>query len=107
MAERTEDQGNYVAGRTLGRSGYVTSVEDQLALNVGHLDALLCFITGEDDVKGELTGFWNIDNHIQRTVLHLASRLATEIHEDHEELLRRRLRGQVCECAMLKEGLAA
>lgn len=75
----------FVPGTTLGRSGYIPSKEDQLAMRIEHLDALLCLMTNdlnEEDGHGLL----NLNSSIQAAVLHLASSLATEVHELHTEL---------------------
>lgn len=88
MADQTvDDRFNYVPGKTLGRSGYIEGNHDRLAARIRQLDALLCLVTCSDSSSedGEV-GFFSLNEEIQRTALELASSLATEIHELHEEI---------------------
>ena len=85
MADHTIGRLTYIPGKTLGRSGYVDSPAGRLAERVRHLDALLCVITCSDGPDGD-DGFLGLNLEIQRATLDLASSLATEIHELHEEV---------------------
>lgn len=75
----------FVPGTTLGRSGHTPSKEDRLSEEIEFLDALLCLITS-DIGEPDSMGFQNQNNSIQASVLHLASRMATEVHELHKAL---------------------
>lgn len=88
-----DSESAYAPNLTLGRSGYVPPTSDRLAESIRQLDALLCLVTttfdfhtGGDDKP--LTPFQNLNNTIQATVLDLASGLATQVHELHEQLQR-------------------
>lgn len=70
---------------TLGRNGNVPSKRDRMNERLEHLDALLCLVTN-DIGEEEGRGFQNLNTTIQASVLYLASRLATEVHELHTEL---------------------
>lgn len=89
MTDKTSDQRFvYVSGKTLGRSGYVASPSDRLSERVRHLDALMCLITSSDGPdQDDEGGFFSLNREIQRATLELASSLATEVHELHEEAL--------------------
>lgn len=79
------DRIEFVPNTTLGRGGYAPCKQDILGGRVEQLDALLILIadtSGEDNPQG----FQNLNDSIQAAVLRLASSLATEIHEIHEEL---------------------
>lgn len=75
----------FVPGTTLGRSGFVPDKSDLLAMRIEHLDALLCMLTNGLGEEGERS-FFDLNNSIQASVLHLASSLATEVHELHTEV---------------------
>ncbi len=79
----------FVPGRTLGRSGYVPPPIDKMDERIRQLDALMCVL-----VSGSTPdeGFQNCNPDIQRTVLELASSLATEIHELRDEIILSELR---------------
>ena len=72
-------------GRTLGRSGYVPTVRDQLSDRITELDALTTVLAAaSDDGSGlELNKF---NAEIQLAALSLAARLAHEVNELHEQL---------------------
>ena len=74
----------YVPHVTLGRSGLVPGPNDRLGDRIEQLDALLCLVTNSEALDD---GFRSCNEDIQFAVLRLASSLATEIHEIHEELL--------------------
>ena len=80
----------YEPGRTLGRSGYQRDPVSHLCAVLEHLDALLCTISAGGGADGEPNDFQRLNNVIQCSVLDLASDLATEAHELHEQL---RVRG--------------
>lgn len=88
MADQTvDDRFNYVPGKTLGRSGYIEGNHDKLATRVRQLDALLCLVSCSDGSSEDgQAGFFSLNKDIQRATLELASSLATEIHELHEEI---------------------
>ena len=74
----------YKPGKTLGRSGYVSDPADRLAERIRYLDALLCLVTAREGLEGGCeAGFGSVNDQIQRSVLDLASSLATEAHELH------------------------
>jgi hypothetical protein len=84
MANHTVDESTtYVPGLTLGRSGYVPRPIDKMGERIRQLDALMCTLVSSTTPD---EGFQNCNPDIQRTVLELASSLATEIHELHEEV---------------------
>lgn len=86
MATTTlNDRSSYLPNRTLGRSGYQSGPVDRLHERANQLDALLCVITS-CTAGDEAEGFFNCNNQIQRSVLELASSLATEINEIQEEM---------------------
>ena len=87
MADETIDNRfTYVPGKTLGRSGSVEGPDDRLATRARQLDALLCVISCSSHADAdEEASFLNLNQEIQRATLDLASSLATEIHELHEE----------------------
>lgn len=92
MATETLDERmTYVPGKTLGRTGYVSLPPDRLHERIGQLDALLCLVTTS---TAQDEGFQSCNSDIQRTVLELASSLATEIHELHEEVMLAELRAK-------------
>ena len=85
MATSTlDDRFTYVPNRTLGRSGYEPNAVDRLHMRANQLDALLCVITSGTD---EEQTFFSFNKDIQRTVLELASSLATEVNEAQEQML--------------------
>lgn len=88
MADQTvDDRFNYVPNTTLGRSGYIEGSHDKLATRVRQLDALLCLVSCSDgSCEDGQAGFFSLNKEIQRANLELASSLATEIHELHEEI---------------------
>lgn len=88
MADQTVDHRfNYVPNKTLGRSGYIEGNQDKLAARVRQLDALLCLVSCSDGSSEDgQAGFFSFNQEIQRATLQLASSLATEIHELHEEI---------------------
>lgn len=83
----------FVPGTTLGRNGNIPSKEDRLGEQIEFLDALLCLITN-DIGESEESGFQNLNNSIQASVLYLASRMATEVHELHVELMIEKLKAK-------------
>lgn len=89
MANTTLPQGDarhtYVPNRTLGRSGYIEDKKGQLSGKITHLDALLLLMTMAPD-SDDPNDFASVNSDIQSAVLSLASTLASEIHELHEEL---------------------
>jgi GAF domain-containing protein len=70
--------------RTLGRKGYRERLSDTLHVHANQLDALLCLATC--GVEGD-DGFFSLNQDVQRTVLELASRLATEINEMQDRII--------------------
>lgn len=84
MAHDTlDDAFTYRPNRTLGQSGYVPGPRERMAERINQLDALLCLLTAPA-VDGE--GFQSMNKEIRCSVLELASSLATEVHELHEQL---------------------
>lgn len=74
----------FVPGVTLGRSGYILPPADRLAFKIAHLDALLSTLTGAGDPED--ADFFGMNETIQHTLLELASSLAEEIHELHDQV---------------------
>ncbi len=89
MADETVDHGfDYTPNTTLGRSGHQIDKETRLGERVEQLDALLIVCT----VGAADGGFASCNKEIQMAALRLASDLATEVHELHEEIFLERLR---------------
>ena len=77
----------YVPNRTLGASGYVQGPVDRLAIRVEMLHALLLLITTNSEESEPGAGFEAVNVEIQRCVLRLATELASEVHELHEQVV--------------------
>lgn len=87
--ETLDDSFSYVPGTPLGRSGYELDKQTRLAIRIEQLDALLVVICASDDNE---QGFSNCNSEIQNSVLGLASDLAKEVHELHEQTFLARMR---------------
>lgn len=86
MATEQANTLTYLPNRTLGRSGFQAGASDRLGETLEHLDALLTLISYPPDTR-DLNDFQTLNNEIQLAALHLASRLAFQAHELHEQLL--------------------
>ena len=74
----------YTPGVTLGRAGYQETPIERLHRRANQLDALLMVLSSADE--DEDGAFWNFNGDIKRTVLELASSLATEVNELQDEV---------------------
>ena len=76
---------SFQPNRTLGGSGYVPSVADQLSERVAELDALLTVMTTTSD-DGSGLAFESLNGQVRMHMMFLAARLAHDVHELHEQL---------------------
>ena len=82
MAMESLPLGQYKRGFVLGANGHQNSGIDVMAVKIPQLHALLKVLTDSD---------WSWNDDIKTELIHLASGVANDIHEAHEEELQQRI----------------